>query len=330
MPLLPITHQPADQARELRALVAQRAAREATRPSAPPTCRSLAVVSGKGGVGKSVIALNLAVSLARRGDSVCLIDASPSLGHLELLCGCNGYWNLTHVATGSRRLAEVILDGPHGVHLVSGASCLGSEFDTSADLFHDLCELERTHDWLIFDTAAGEPRLTNRLARVSDRVLIVATPETTAIAEAYAALKGLSASYGPVASVIVNRADSEQQARPILERLRHAAKSLLHTDLDRAGFIPDDSAVAKSVLMRQPLADVAPMCSAQQAIDGLAERLARTVATQTESSCFARLMRQSVAAAATSVRIVSDMHSVRGNLTEFSRTPELSANSVRL
>ena len=120
MPTLEAAHHPADQARELRALVAKRAAPTGDVPRETRTCRSLAIASGKGGVGKSVIALNLAVALARRGDSVCLVDASPSLGHLELLCGQNGYWNLSHVAAGSRRLQDIVLDDPCGVRIEIG------------------------------------------------------------------------------------------------------------------------------------------------------------------------------------------------------------------
>ena len=290
MPQLKTTQCHTDQARELRALVAQRAVLTDDVPCETRTCRSLAIASGKGGVGKSVIALNLAVALARRGDSVCLIDASPSLGHLELLCGQNGYWNLSHVAAGSRCLEEVVLDGPCGMHLVSGASCLLDETDSHAGLLRELTDLERDHDWLIIDTAGGEPRRASPFACAADRVLIVTTPELTSIAEAYATLKGLSANAGPLVSALVNRADSEQQALQILDRLRHAGRSFLRTDLDRAGFVPNDPAVWQSVSARRPLVDIKSVCPAQQALERLAERLARTVTTRDEAGYFQRLM----------------------------------------
>ena len=288
MPLLETDHRHADQARELRALVALRAARVNDPPCETRTCRSLAVVSGKGGVGKSVIALNLAVALARRGDNVCLIDASPGIGHLEFLCGRNGYWNLSHVAAGSRSLEDVVLDGPHGMRIVPGASCLLEETDPHCGLLRELADLERDHDWLIIDTAGGEHHLASSFARAADRVLIVTTPEPTAIAEAYATLKGLSAADGPLASALVNRADSEQQARQILDRMRHAARSFLRTDLDRAGFVPNDPAVGQSVSARRPLVDVEPGCPAQLAVEGLAERLSRTVTRRDELDYFRR------------------------------------------
>ena len=284
MPLLETTHRHPDQARELRALVAQRDSRVSDLPCEIRVCRSLAVVSSKGGVGKSVVALNLAVALARRGDSVCLVDASPGIGHLELLCGLNGYWNLSHVAAGSRCLEDVVLDGPYGMRIVPGASCLLGETDSHAGLLRELTNLERDHDWLIIDAVASV------FAHAADRALIVTTPEPTAIAEAYATLKGLSATDGPLVSALVNRADSEQQALQILERLRHAGRSFLRTDLDRAGFVPNDPAVWQSVASRRPLVEIEPACPAQQALERLAERLARTVTMREEVSYFQRLM----------------------------------------
>jgi len=290
MPQFKTNHRHTDQACELRALVAQRAAQAGGLPRETRACRSLAVVSGKGGVGKSVIALNLAVALASRGDSVCLVDASSSIGHLELLCGQNGYWNLSHVAAGSRYLDDVVLDGPCGVRIVSGASCLLDETGSHAGLLRELADLERDHDWLIVDTAGGEPRLASPFSRAADRALIVTTPEPTAIAEAYATLKRLSATDGPLVSALVNRADSEQQALQILERLRHAGRSFLRADLDRAGFVPNDPAVWQSVASRRPLVEIELACPAQQALESLAERLARTVTSRDEAGYFQRLM----------------------------------------
>jgi len=287
--LLEANHRHFDQAHELRALVAQRSARGSDLPRETRTCRSLAVVSGKGGVGKSVIALNMAVALARRGESVCLIDASPGIGHLGFLCGRNGYWNLSHVAAGSRSLEDVVLDGPHGLRIVPGASCLLTDADSRAELLRELTVLERSHDWLIIDTASAEPLCSSPFARAADRVLIVTTPEPTSIAEAYAALKGLSAANDPLVSALVNRADSEQQALQILERLRHAGRSFLRTDLDRAGYIPNDPALWQSVSARRPLLDVEPECPAQLAVGGIVERLARTITRRGETDYFRRL-----------------------------------------
>ncbi len=291
MPISTLERRPADQARELRSLVAQRAARAQNVSQAVRTCRVIAMASGKGGVGKSVIAINLAMALAQRGDSVCLLDASSGVGHLELLCGRNAYWNLSHVAAGSRCLEDITQEGPLGVHLVSGASCLLDASDAPTNVLPQLAKLEHNHDWLIVDTSSGPSRMSRPFLRAADRVLIVTTPEPTAIAEAYSAVKSLSSAEGLVISALVNRAGSTEQASQLLERLRHAARSFLRADLDEAGVIPEDFAVQESVLARQPLAQFEPTCAAQRAIEQLAARMARTVEVRNEAGYFERLRR---------------------------------------
>ena len=289
MPISTLERRPSDQARELRSLVAQRAARASGLSRAMRTCRVIAVASGKGGVGKSVIAINLAMALARQGNSVCLLDASSGVGHLELLCGRNAYWNLSHVAAGSRCVEDITHEGPLGVHIVSGASCLLDTNDSSMNLLLQLNDLEQNHDWLIVDTSSGPSRWSIPFLRAADRALIVATPEPTAIAEAYSAVKSLSNTEGLVISVLVNRASSAEQSSQILGRLRHSAHSFLRADLDEAGVIPEDIAVQESVVARQPLAQFEPTCAAQHAIEQLAERMTRAVEVRNEAGYFERV-----------------------------------------
>ena len=291
MPISILERRPADQARELRSLVAQRAARASGLSRAGRSCRVIAVASGKGGVGKSVIAINLAMALAQQGSSVCLLDASSGVGHLELLCGRNDYWNLSHVAAGSRCVADITQDGPLGVHFVSGASCLLDASETPVDVLPQLAKLEHHHDWLIVDTSSGPSRVSSPFLRAADRVLIVTTPEPTAIAEAYSGVKGLPNTDGLVVSALVNRADSTEQAAEILGRLCHSARSFLRADLDEAGVIPEDSAVSASVAARQPLAQFEPTSAAQHAIKQLAERMTRAVEVRNEAGYFERLLR---------------------------------------
>ena len=319
-----------DQARELRALVALRTAAHPVTEhlsTAHPTtdrpsrvCRSLAVVSGKGGVGKSVIALNLAVAFARQGMSVGLLDASHGTGSLGLLCGQNGYWNFEHVAAGTRDLSDIVLNGPLGTQIVPGAGHLLTAGELRLSAARDLANFEQQHDWLIIDTEAdlSDARW---FAAPADGTLIVTTPEPTAVAEAYAAMKTLSAAGVSNLSVLVNQADSRQQAVQILERLRHAARTFLGSDIGLAGFIPFDAAVGQSVFRRVPLIDIEPTGPAQSALEQLAQRLTRTASAPRGGTFIDRFGRQQAAPRA---------HSGNNDLKGTARPFKFGSKSVRL
>lgn len=289
-----------DQATALRGLMQSRLG-VAERPpdQLPATARTIAITSGKGGVGKSNIALNLAIALAQQDAAVCLIDANLGLGNIDLLCGLNGYWNLSHVVTGARQLSDVVLNGPGGVDVIPGASGLAEVADCPEaarnDILSQLQELEASHDFLIIDTGTGIHRPVRQFVTASDHVLIITTPEPTAIADAYATVKALSSADVPRLDAIVNRAASAEQAREISGRLRQTARMFLKTDVNPAGFIPDDAAVGESVARRSPFLVEAPNCPASKHIVRLATQLRRlSDAKSDQTGFFAKLWRRLV------------------------------------
>jgi flagellar biosynthesis protein FlhG len=279
-----------DQATILRGLVGERrdAAPGATAPRpaprrnlftrAPVACRTLAVTSGKGGVGKSCLALNLAVAMAKLGRKVCLLDANPGLGNIDLMCGLNGYWNLSHVVSGARSIDEIILTGPAGVHVVPGGSGLEdlaqSSDDVQTHLLDQLTTLEATHDDLVIDTGTGLFPGARQFLAAAERVLVVTTPEPTAIADAYATIKticGLASVPEPL--VLVNMATDPMAARTILHRIRETARTFLQRDIFPAGFVPLDAAVPHSIHQRTPFVTAQPHAPASRAVVQLARRL---------------------------------------------------------
>ncbi|MFP6764525.1 MAG: P-loop NTPase [Planctomycetaceae bacterium] len=267
-----------DQATALRGLVEKCVTAESEPDgSAQSRARTIAVASGKGGVGKSCIALNVAVALAESGRSVCLLDACLGLGSIDLLCGLNGYWNLGHFLTGARTLDEIVHDGPAGIHIVPGASGLTELADATDDVRHELQRqiqrLEEMHDVLIVDTGSGIHRLVRQFAAAADQVLVVTVPETTAVADAYATIKALCRSDSPVIDLVVNRVESESQGRLIGQRLQETVAAFLQADIRLAGSVCDDAAVPGAVASRQPLLVATPDSPAARNIRSLAHAL---------------------------------------------------------
>jgi flagellar biosynthesis protein FlhG len=271
-----------DQARTLREMI-ERRANIAESPSIRRQGGTLAVV-GKGGVGKSVVALNLAVSLAQQGRSVCLLDAHLGLGSLDVMCGKNGYWNLSHVISGARRLGDVLLEGPQRITLVPGADSLGqlaaAPPAVQAAVLGELQELEGRHDVLIVDTGGSLQGGARRFALAADQLLVVTTPEPTAITEAYATIKSLCGA-GVDFGLVVNLAESTETAIRIAERLKHTSRMFLQADVETWGVVPRDPAVPQSVWARTPLMCLSPGSPAAKALGRLAQRcLLRSVAAE--------------------------------------------------
>lgn len=280
---------PVDQARGLRALLQQREQRQRTSPQAS---RSVAILSGKGGVGKSVLAVNLAVSLAHFGQRVCLLDANAGVGNIDLLCQLNGYWNFSHVVSGARQLSDVVLSGPAGIDVLPGAHSLleiaRCPRHVQQELLDQLAEFEANYDILLIDSGNGLPQWSRGLAAGADEALIVTTCEPTALAEAYATIKALHGTAGLTLSVIANRAGDLQSVR-LLERLQATTATFLHGRLSLGCGIPDDPLVAESVLSRTPLVELAPSAPAARAIRQLAERLWHRPVLRTSSGFFGRI-----------------------------------------
>jgi flagellar biosynthesis protein FlhG len=275
-----------DQAQALRGLM-QRFHSNHAEPAARSgagRATAIAVTSGKGGVGKTNIALNLAIALARLDAAVCVIDANLGLGNIDLLCGLNGYWNLAHVVSGARNLRDVILSGPEGIEVIPGASGLTEAADWSpaaeADVFRQLEDYEETRDYLIIDAAVGIHHSVRAFLHACDQALIVTTPEPTSVADAYSTIKALCGAKIPSIDVIVNQCDSTQQARVVAERIHETARMFLHVDVGFAGFVPKDPNVAAAVARRKPFLIDHPNSPASTSVCQLALRLQRRHETQ--------------------------------------------------
>lgn len=256
-----------DQASKLRQLVRQ--ARQT---------RTIAIASGKGGVGKSNVALNLSILLSAAGNRVALVDADIALANLDILSNTSAKGNLSHVIAGRRRLDDIIVDLPSGVQLVPGASGLAkvaslTEFQ-QAKLLDDLSALEADNDIIIVDCGAGIGSDVLNFASGADNFLVVTTPEPTAITDSYAVIKVMTQrGYSGHTSLLVNFASNRHQARVTHHRIADVARQFLGMTLYNAGYVVTDPKIRESVCRREPFVLAYPRCPASKCMAALATKL---------------------------------------------------------
>lgn len=250
-----------------------------TRPSRR-LARAIAVTSGKGGVGKSNLSVNLAVCLARRGLRVCLLDADLGMANADVLCGLSPDHTLEDVVRGERRLSEVVVAAPGGFSLIPGASGVGRlanlERSEQQRLVEQLGLLERTVDLVVVDTGAGVGTAVTSFVAAAAATLVVVTPEPTSMTDAYGAIKVLAADLPHARPrLVVNQVASLAEARDVHARIDRVSRRYLGRGVAFAGAVPADPSLQAAVRRQRPLAVRSPDAPAAQAIDALAATLAR-------------------------------------------------------
>ncbi len=242
------------------------------------TLRAIAVTSGKGGVGKTNLTANLAVALARRGQRVCVLDADLGLANLDVVCGLSPARSLLHVLRGEARLADVIVEGPAGIRIIPAAS--GFAELTALDaaerlvLLEEVDGLDGSLDVLLVDTAAGISPNVLYFAAAATEVLIVVTPEPTALTDAYALVKLLATRHGRSEFLVtVNMAAGPGDAEAAFRRLARVAERFLRVRLEYLGYVPHDDAVPRAVRDQRPVVLGTPATPSSQALTRLARRL---------------------------------------------------------
>jgi flagellar biosynthesis protein FlhG len=251
----------------------------------PRSARVLTVASGKGGVGKTNVAVNLAIAFAKTGQRVALVDADLGVANADLLCGLLPARRVEQVLRSpGTTLADLAVEAPGGFKLVPGSAGIARMADLTAQererLLGHLADLEAGSDLIIVDAGAGVGPLVTSLIGASDVCLLVATPEPTAIADAYALVKctrsigsGAVLPDGPVWRLLVNNAGSIHEAAEVHNRLRTACGRFLGLDLPLAGWVPSDAQVPASVRARQPLLLRSPNSAAANHVRALVPEL---------------------------------------------------------
>ncbi|HSH28947.1 MAG TPA: MinD/ParA family protein [Thiohalobacter sp.] len=248
--------------------------------------RVITISSGKGGVGKTFVAVNLAVEAARRGLKVCLFDADLGLANVDILLKLQPERTLVDVIEGRCTLREILLPTEYGVDVVPGSSGVDVMANLSPSRLQPLqsqFEMLKDYDLVLFDTSSGIGRGVMSIILASPEVCLVITPEPTSLTDAYGMLKLLYRDGFPGRlSVIVNHARTHALAEHTFERFREVARVYLQRSLPLQGVVPYDSRVGEAIRLQRPFLAHAPEAPAARRLGELAERLLTSPAPVTD------------------------------------------------
>ena len=267
-----------DQASSLRELVSSRK-KEASRFEG---LRSIAVVSGKGGVGKTNLSVNLALALGEMGFRTAILDADLGLANADLLFGIVPRHHLGHVIRGEREVGEILLPISDRVSLITGGAGVQELADLDeqqqSHLIEKLSVLEGKVDVLLVDTGAGIHKNVLSFALAADQALLLTTTEPTAIRDCYGVLKSLTlVSSGKLdVSLVVNMAGSDEEAFSVADRVQMAAGQFLNLDIPYVGYVLWDRSVGDAVKLRRPFLQNQPDSAAARCVRVVARRLIRS------------------------------------------------------
>ncbi len=258
-----------DQATNLRKLVLENRQVKKT--------KTIAVTSGKGGVGKSSISVSLAIALARNNVTVTLLDADLGLANVNVILGIIPKYNLYHVIKGKKKLREIVIEVPENIKIIAGASgfhqLANLDVKQRTDFIESVAELD-SDDYMIIDTGAGVSQNVLAFVLAADEVIVVTTPEPTAITDAYGIIKSIAAQ-APDKSIklVVNRVQSVAEGKRVAQRVINIAGQFLNVKVENLGFVFDDIAVPKSVRNQKPFFVSYPKSKASVCVSIIAERI---------------------------------------------------------
>ncbi|BBP45557.1 site-determining protein [Thiosulfatimonas sediminis] len=242
--------------------------------------RVIAVASGKGGVGKTNVSVNLGIQLSKLGNRVLLMDADMGLANVDIMLGLHTKYNLSHVLDGQKTLREVIMQGPGGLKIIPAASGVRRMAQLNAmenaGIINAFSELSDELDVLIIDTAAGIADSVVSFCRASQEVIVVVTDEPASITDAYALIKVLSRDYQVSRfRLLANMAKSPAHGRQLYEKLSKVTEQFLDVSLDYFGAVPYDQSLKDAVQKQIPVTLFRPTSLSANAFENMAHSVER-------------------------------------------------------
>jgi flagellar biosynthesis protein FlhG len=245
------------------------------RAANPGPVQVIAVTGGKGGVGKTSVAVNLATALASTGRRVMLLDGDLGLANVDVFLGMSPRHTMAHVLSGERTLEEIILESPQGVQVVPGASGVAELANLPAaahlGLVQAFSALSARVDTLIVDTSAGIAHSVVQFTQAAQHVLLVVCDEPASMTDAYALIKVMSREHGVTKfNVVANMARTPGEGESLFQKLERVTGRFLDVTLEYLGEIPEDPYLRRAIREQRPVVSAFPSCPASRAFKKLA------------------------------------------------------------
>jgi len=271
------SHTTADQAQTLRNLNPQQTPTSILADSDTIT-NVYSITSGKGGVGKTAVVANLAYALAASGKRVLILDADLGLANIDVVFGLTPAYNLNHFFSGDRELHKIIIDGPLGIKILPAGSGIQNftRLDTQQkmSLLDGLDSMNNHFDFVLIDTEAGISENVTYFNTAAQEILIVTTPEPTAITDAYALMKLLSIQFHEKKfNLLVNQIRNEDDALDVYRKLTMVSNRYLDISIDYLGSIPEDRQMVESIRKQKVISELLPGSKISIAFSQLASRI---------------------------------------------------------
>lgn len=261
--------------------------------------RVIAVTSGKGGVGKTSISVNLALQLQEQGKKVVILDADFGLANVEVMLGIRPQYNLADLIFKNKSIEEIITEGPMGIGFISGGSgvqdLVNLDKEKLKKLIAKLVKLDSLYDIVIIDTGAGISDSVIEFVLSSPEVLLVVTPEPTSITDAYSLLKAVNRKKEfdrgqKSIKVIANRVECMEEGKEIYDKISIVVTKFLNIQLEYLGYIPQDKKVANAVIEQRPIYISAPNSEPAIRIKSICNKLLDVTFEETKKPGIAKVL----------------------------------------
>jgi flagellar biosynthesis protein FlhG len=237
-----------------------------------------AITSGKGGVGKTAVTANLAYSLAKLGKKVLILDADLGLANIDVVFGLTPLYNLNHFFSGEQDLDSILVEGPLGIRILPAGSGIQNfirlDSHQKMRLLDGLDAMHNSFDYVLIDTEAGISENVTYFNTAAQEILVVTTPEPTAITDAYALMKLLSTKYHEKHfNLVVNQIQNEDEALDVFKKLTMVSNRYLDISIDYLGSVPEDRQMIDSIRKQRVIIDLYPHSKITSAFAQLAGRI---------------------------------------------------------